>query len=157
MGNSIGIDGTVSFSPSSGGPVTLTTGALTVSGTLTGIDSFVANGPFTWEGDMLSGPFTIDAYGGMALTTYSNNYIDGVTLNNHGTATWTGTGPSAAPMVPRSTTWPGPPSTPRPMRSSSGIPRSPAQPRSSTTPAPSSAPATLERLISRSLSTTPVP
>ena len=96
VGNSIGIGGTVSFSPTSGGPVTLTTGALTVlpSGTLTGIDSFVVNGLFTLsDGYTLSGPFTIDAYGGMTITTSSGaSTLDGVTLNNHGSATWTGSG-----------------------------------------------------------------
>ena len=83
--------GTVDFSPSAGGPVTLTTGALTVySGTLTGIDSFDANGPFTWEnGSTLSGPFTIDAYGGVTINNGSSyGPINGVTLNNQGTATW---------------------------------------------------------------------
>ncbi len=100
LGNSLDVGGlgsfqaggTVGFSPSSGGPVTLTTGTLTVhSGTLTGIDSFVATGMFTWEnGSTLSGSGTIDAYGGMTIDTAGISYLSGVTLNNHGTATWTG-------------------------------------------------------------------
>jgi hypothetical protein len=92
----IGVEGpsTVSFSPASGGPVTLTTGTLTVEpgATLTGTDSFTTTGMFTVsDGSRLSGPFTVDACGGMLLDTSSYVlHLDGVTINNHATATWTG-------------------------------------------------------------------
>ena len=42
-------------------------------------------------GSTLNGSGTLDAYGGMAIdTTESITHLSGVTLNNHGTATWTG-------------------------------------------------------------------
>ena len=69
---------------------TITTGALTVYGTLTGNDSFVVDGLLTDGGAIVNagtGAMTVDAYGGIDVTWSS---LDGVTLNNHGTATWTG-------------------------------------------------------------------
>jgi hypothetical protein len=92
LGNSFDVYGTVSFNPAS--PVTLTTGTFTVhdGATLSGVDSFAANGPFSLGVETtLSGPYTIDAWGGMSITTYSYSHIDGVTLNNYGMASWTGT------------------------------------------------------------------
>ena len=51
LGSSLEVYGTVSFAPAVGGPVTLTTGTLTIdpNSTLTGTDSFVANGLLTLE------------------------------------------------------------------------------------------------------------
>ena len=88
----VGTNGTVSFAPSVGGPVTLTTGALTLNqgATLTGTDSFVVNGLLTLNPvSTLSTTGTVDAYGGISITTgLYYNYIDGTTLNNYAVATW---------------------------------------------------------------------
>jgi hypothetical protein len=87
----VGRDGnsrTVSFAPASGGPVTLTTGSLTVDSdaTLTGIDSFAADGPVTIDSDTTLAVPTVDAYGG--LTIDIDTLLDGTVLNNHAVATW---------------------------------------------------------------------
>jgi len=97
LGSSLDITGSVSFSPSSGGPATLTTGTLTVApgATLSGTDNFTATGMFTLsDGSTLSGPWAIDAYGGMTVNAagYLIN-LDGATINNeaNSVANWTGT------------------------------------------------------------------
>jgi hypothetical protein len=94
--------GTVSFAPAAGGPVTLTTGALTVDvgGTLTGTDSFVADGPLALDpASTLSTTGTVDAYGGIAMTTgVYYNFIEGTTLNNYAAATWTFT-PNSSDVI----------------------------------------------------------
>jgi hypothetical protein len=64
---------------------------LTVSGTLTGTDSFVTNGVMTlllYSEVSTSG--SVNAYGGLAIDVLGNNQIvlSGTTLNNHGAATW---------------------------------------------------------------------
>jgi hypothetical protein len=74
------------FSPTT--PVTLTTSECTITGTLTGSDSFIVTGPLTLNGAALSTTGTIDAEGGLAVTGGSLDYC---TLNNYGTATWSGT------------------------------------------------------------------
>ena len=94
MGSYLDVDyqSTADFSPAT--PVTLTTTTLTVAnGSLTGTDSFIVNGLFTWTGYAanLGGSGTIDAYGGIAMSNLAA-YLDGYTLNNYGTATWTGNG-----------------------------------------------------------------
>ena len=79
-----------SFAPSVGGPVPLTVCALTIgaNSTLSGTDSFVANGLLTLNpGSHLSVSGSVDAHGGLALSD-GPVYIQGTTLNNYGTATW---------------------------------------------------------------------
>jgi hypothetical protein len=80
----------VTFAPAVGGPVTLTSGALTVGqGGLHGIDSFVANGLLTFNpAASLSVP-TVDAYGGLFIDGTTTYYatISGTTLNNYSSAT----------------------------------------------------------------------
>ncbi len=102
----------------SGGPITLTTGPLTISGTatfaatltltgtltlnatssmtalnqssgtLTTSSTLTVSGLLTWSGGNESGTGTIDANGGMALS--GEPFLSGLTLNNAGTAAWTG-------------------------------------------------------------------
>ena len=122
-----------STSAPAGGPVTLTTGTLTVhdGGTLTGVDSFVGNGLFTWamaaqrsavlhdrrlwrDGDLPSGYLPPPQWRDTEQPRH--RHLD------------RGPGHLSAPTAPRSTTWPGRPSTPRPTRSLSGTPRSPDRP-----------------------------
>ncbi len=79
----------VTFAPATGGPVSLTTGTLTIDphGNLTGSDSFVADGMLTLSStSQLGVSGTVDALGGMELG--GNVVIQGTTLNNHATATW---------------------------------------------------------------------
>ncbi len=86
-----------SFAPAVGGPVTLTTGTLTIdpNSTLTGTDSFVVNGLLTLgPGSQLGVSGTVNAYGGLALTDGPVT-IQATTLNNYGTATWD-LGPTAS-------------------------------------------------------------
>jgi hypothetical protein len=85
------VNGAVSFAPATGGPVTLTTGALTVDflATLTSTDGFVVDGPFApINRSTVSVAGAIDVYGGMTLR--SNDTFSGVALNNHAgsAATW---------------------------------------------------------------------
>ncbi len=85
--------GSVSFTPAVGGPVTLTTGTLTVDpdATLSGTDSFVVDGLLTLSSattdihTQLSVGGTVDAYGGLVLGL--NVDIRGTTLINHGAGT----------------------------------------------------------------------
>jgi hypothetical protein len=80
-----GIYGTTDFSPASGGPATLTFSSLYMQATLSGTDSFVVSGPFTWTGGTLAGPGGLTAQGG--LTISGGVTLDG-TLSNAGSATW---------------------------------------------------------------------
>ncbi len=78
----------VTFAPAVGGPVTLTTGTMSIGGTLSGPDSFVANGLLCINnGSVLSVP-EVDAYGGMEVDATNPITLDGTTLNNYGAATW---------------------------------------------------------------------
>jgi hypothetical protein len=86
--------GTVNFSPA-GGPATLTLGSLTVSGgVLTGTDSFLVSGQFTWAGGTLQGPqgSSLTAQGSLTMDEPASDslsmVLDGRTLNNAGTAYW---------------------------------------------------------------------
>ena len=90
LGTSLEVAQTVSFAPAAGGPVTLTTGAVTVGeySTLAGTDSLVANGLLTLDyATTLSVP-VVDAYGGMSVSEALVT-LSGTTLNNYGAATWT--------------------------------------------------------------------
>jgi len=78
------------FSPAT--PITLTTNECTITGGLTGTDSFTIDGPLTLglldvAGASVSTSGTINAMGGMSITGGS---LSGVTLNNYGAATWSG-------------------------------------------------------------------
>ena len=89
LGSSLEIDGAVSFAPAVGGPVTLTTGAVTFAfePSLSGTDSLVANGLLDLgPGSVLALSGTVDAYGGLDMD--AGITINGTTLNNHGAATW---------------------------------------------------------------------
>ena len=94
LGTSLAVvGGTTSFAPAAGGPVTLTTGSLTVgqAATLTGTDSFALDGLLTLDPvSTLGTAGTVNAYGGISIATGDYfNYIEGTTLNNHADATWT--------------------------------------------------------------------
>ena len=52
--------------------------------TLTGADSFVVTGPFSYGDSTLSGSGSLDAYGGIDI--HGSAWLDGRTLNNHGVA-----------------------------------------------------------------------
>ena len=78
-------DAFANFSPAT--PVTLTISECTITGTLTGTDNLVITGPLNWSGGTLSTTGTIDAEAGMTITGGSMEYG---TLNNHGTATCSG-------------------------------------------------------------------
>jgi hypothetical protein len=78
----------VTFAPT---PASFTVPSLELGGTLTGPDSFLVNGLFTWSGGTLSdseGDGSLTAAGGMAIT--GGGTLDGWTLTNQGTAIWTG-------------------------------------------------------------------
>jgi hypothetical protein len=79
---------TTDFSPASGGPATLTFSRLGLYATLSGTDSFVVSGPFIWQGT-LRGPqgSSLTAEGGASIG--GGVTLDGRTLDNAGTATWT--------------------------------------------------------------------
>ncbi len=66
----------------------VTTGECTVDGTLTGTDDFAITGPLTLSGGTLSTTGTTDAEDGMTITGGDLEYG---TLNNYGAATWSGT------------------------------------------------------------------
>ena len=69
VGPSLEVDGTSSFAPAVGGPVTLDTGTLLVTGNLAGTDSFNATGPFTMDYTAeLNTTGTVDALGSATLT-----------------------------------------------------------------------------------------
>ncbi len=90
LGSSLEVGATVSFAPTAGGPVTLTTGAVSIdyASDLTGTDSFVAEGLLTVGSNaQLSVSGSVDAYGGLDLSG-GNVVIRGTTLNNHAAATW---------------------------------------------------------------------
>ena len=90
LGSSLEIYGTAAFAPAVGGPVTLTTGALTFdpNSVLTGTDNFVADGLLTLgPNSQLSVAGSVDGDGGLTLSDGTIT-IQGTTLNNYGTATW---------------------------------------------------------------------
>ena len=91
LGTSLEASGKVSFAPASGGPLTLTTGTLTIEGggSLSGTDSFAVSGLLTLSDGSTLGPSgTVDAYGGLFIAPANGIVIDGTTLNNHAAATW---------------------------------------------------------------------
>ncbi|MGO9923386.1 MAG: Ig-like domain repeat protein [Isosphaeraceae bacterium] len=91
LGTSLDVYGTADFSPAS--PTTLNTNECTVgvltgtTGELTGTDNFVISGPLTLSGGTSSTTGTVDAEGGMTITSGDLEYG---TLNNYGAATWSG-------------------------------------------------------------------
>ena len=62
------------------------------AGTLTGSADLTVTGPITWTAGTMSGSATTDAEGGMSLSGTVFKKLDARTLNNHGPATWSGTG-----------------------------------------------------------------
>src|SRR5262249_51255603 len=87
--------GSADFSPSSGGPVTVTLAGLTLgdrSG-LGGTDNFIVTGLSTWAGGELSGAAgsTLVAQGGLSILAgyRTADTVVGRTLVNGGTANWT--------------------------------------------------------------------
>jgi hypothetical protein len=67
--------------------------ALTLSGgTLSSVDTITIDGLLTWSGGTMSGPGHTFANGGINVATTSNAILSGRTLDNAGTATWSGTG-----------------------------------------------------------------
>jgi hypothetical protein len=91
------IESYATFSPASGGPATLTFTSLSLggngfAGVLSGTDSFVDSGAFTWSEGTLAGPqgSRLTAAGGASII--SGVTLDGRTLINAGTATWLNSG-----------------------------------------------------------------
>ncbi|HKM46001.1 MAG TPA: choice-of-anchor D domain-containing protein [Terriglobales bacterium] len=77
--------GTLNFSTGN----TISTTTLTQSGgTLTGSDTVTVSGTLTWSGGTESGSGVTNANGGMTIS--GEPFLDTRTLNNAGTATWTG-------------------------------------------------------------------
>ncbi|HTW57606.1 MAG TPA: hypothetical protein VMD99_05740, partial [Terriglobales bacterium] len=77
LGGTLTLNGTSSMTT-----LAMTSGTLTNSGTLT------VSGLLTWSGGTESGTGTTNANGGMALS--GEPFLSGQTLNNAGTASWTG-------------------------------------------------------------------
>lgn len=75
-------------------PVTLS--SLTLNGTLTGPGDVTVTGPLTWTGGFMTGLGRTRANGGIIATGNSQWTLDGRTLDNAGTATWSATGTFAA-------------------------------------------------------------
>jgi hypothetical protein len=68
-------------------------GALTLAGgTLTGTGNVTVSGVLTWTGGAMSGGAITSADGGISLSGASVKDLNGRTLNNPATATWSGTG-----------------------------------------------------------------
>jgi hypothetical protein len=87
--------GTADFS----GPAVLAVPALTLNhgftafdATLTGTSEIVIIGLLTWNGGGMRGPGRTVAQGGISISGSEAKYLDGRTLDNPATATWTGTG-----------------------------------------------------------------
>ena len=89
--NAIDIFGTANFSVPA--PHTVTIDQCTIDGgTLTGTAHLAITGPLAWNQGAIVDSGTIDAMGGMAITGANNqtpNFV-AATLNNYGTATWSG-------------------------------------------------------------------
>jgi hypothetical protein len=84
--------GTADFSPASGGPLALTVSSLSLNGNLSGTDSFLIGGPFTWVGGTLAGPqgSSLTPQGGIAIQ--GNDILSGRTLINAGSVSWLNSG-----------------------------------------------------------------
>ncbi len=87
LGSALNVDN-VAFTPAAGGPVTLTTGSMSVNDTLSGTDSFVANGLLALNSSCTLSVPEIDAYGGMDVDAFNPITLNGTTLNNFAAATW---------------------------------------------------------------------
>jgi hypothetical protein len=62
------------------------------AGTLFGAGDVTITGTFNWTGGTLSGTGNTFANGGITISGSNNRTLDGRTITNSGTATWTGTG-----------------------------------------------------------------
>src|SRR6266446_6640905 len=67
-------------------------GGLTLSASLTGTGNLTVNNLITWTGGTMSGSGHTIANGGVALSGAVSKTLDARTLDNFGTATWTGSG-----------------------------------------------------------------
>jgi hypothetical protein len=67
------------------------TGTYTQTGNLNGGGTLTVNGLLTWAGGSM-GPGTVNANGGLSLSGDTVKTLDGRTLNDNGSGTWTGTG-----------------------------------------------------------------
>ncbi len=83
----------------SGGTLSLITGTSTINnvftlsgGTLAGDGDLVVNGMFNWTGGVMTGNGSTFAGGGMNISGAGDKFLQGRTLNNSGTAAWTGSG-----------------------------------------------------------------
>ncbi|RME85977.1 MAG: hypothetical protein D6775_01350, partial [Caldilineae bacterium] len=83
-----------------GGPTLTLNGASTVNvngvvnlsgGTLTGSGDLTVNGTFNWSGGTISGSGVLTVTGPLNISGNADKHLSG-TLNNQGTATWTGAG-----------------------------------------------------------------
>src|SRR5262249_6451150 len=75
------------FRPQNTSLVPLDALTITPGATLTGTASFAVSGPFTWTGGTLQG-VTGQANGGGSISGTGNKSLDGATLINPGTITW---------------------------------------------------------------------
>jgi hypothetical protein len=66
--------------------------SLTLNGTLAGPGTVTVDGLLTWVAGSMSGAGLTQANGGLAFSGSQGVVLDGRTLDNRGTATWTGTG-----------------------------------------------------------------
>ncbi len=79
--------GTLNFSSGTG----VAASALTqTAGTLGGSDGVTVTGLLSWSGGTMAGPGATLAQGGMALSGGGDEYLDGRTLDNYGSAAWAG-------------------------------------------------------------------
>ncbi|HLJ95648.1 MAG TPA: hypothetical protein VKU02_20900 [Gemmataceae bacterium] len=62
------------------------------AGTVTHMGTLTVDGLFTWAGGTITGSGTVNASGGLSISGDSNKTLDGRTLNDSGSGTWTGTG-----------------------------------------------------------------
>ena len=91
VGASLDISGVADFGPAV--PATLSTGECTiVNSYLAGTDSLIVTGMLTLDGGILQTSGTTDAEGGITIEDYSSTgaVLEYGTLNNYGTASWTG-------------------------------------------------------------------
>ena len=90
LGPAFEANGVVTFDPAAGGPVTLSTTALTLdtSATLGGTDSFAVAGLLTLNDQGRLDVPVVNAEGGLQINPLNALFLEGTTLNNHAAATW---------------------------------------------------------------------
>jgi hypothetical protein len=102
IGGTYDVSGLTTFRDTAGGAPNVTftgsveMGALNMgSGTLRTYGVVTVDGPLNWTGGALGGRGQINADGGLVISGNSGMTLSGVTLNNAGAATWSGTGSPA--------------------------------------------------------------